>query len=51
MTIATALVGALIAWSLFGSKDAKSRAEHSGLEKGMILLGLVAFGALFAFLF
>lgn len=46
-----ALVGALIAYSLFGSESAKLRVEKSGYESGMILLGLVAFGALFAILF
>lgn len=45
-----ALVGAFIAYCLFGPGDAKQRAEYSGMEKSMILLGMIAFGALFLIL-
>jgi hypothetical protein len=51
MGIVMAFVGALIAFSLFGSKTAKSRPEYSGLEMSMMILGLVGFGALFFILF
>ena len=50
MGIVMGFVGALIAYGLFSSGRAKRRPEYGGLEKGMILLGLVAFGALFAIL-
>lgn len=50
MSIIFASVGALVAYGLFSSGTAKRRPEYSGLEKGMLLLGLVAFGALFAIL-
>lgn len=46
-----ALFGGLIAYALFGSNSAKRRVEHSGLESGMILLGMIAFGVLFVILF
>jgi hypothetical protein len=48
MSLVIAFVGALVAWSLFGNRDAKRRAEYSGMEKAMMLLGLAAFGYLFA---
>src|SRR5262245_55338831 len=47
MGLILAFVGALIAYGLFSSGDAKRRPEYSGMEKSMILLGMVAFGALF----
>jgi len=47
MGLILAFVGALIAYGLFSSSDAKRRAEYSGMEKSMILLGMIAFGALF----
>jgi len=48
MSIVIAFVGALVAWSLFGSRDAKRRPEYSGMEKAMMLVGLAAFGYVFA---
>ena len=48
MSIIIAFVGALIAYGLFNSGSSKRRPEYSSLEKSMVLLGLVAFGALFA---
>ena len=50
MSIVFAFVWAFIAYGLFSSRRAKRGPEYSDMEKGMILLGLVAFGALFTIL-